>query len=168
MSCDFMRRSSSQAPLIESHISTVRAVRTARAFSRAISMQLRIEEGLFGLKARKSRTVASLGDVVEALELVKVAGDQNRAFPLVALAAVARGQRREAQRRVEDPRNEIGALRVARHPVEIVGRAGQHGGLHRYANAPGNWFSHRAPMCPWSPRLGSSSRQASLPSARRA
>ena len=107
------------------------------------------------------------GDVVEALELVKVAGDQNRAFPFVAFAAVARGQRREAQRRVEDPRNEIGALRVARHPVEIVGRAGQHGGLHRYANAPGNWFSHRAPMCPWSPRLGSSSRQANLPSARR-
>ncbi len=54
-----MRRSSSQAPLIASHISTVSAVRTERAFSRAVSMQVRIEDGLFGEKARKSRTVSS-------------------------------------------------------------------------------------------------------------
>ena len=36
--------SSSQMPLMVSHISVVSAVRTARALSRAISKQLRIEE----------------------------------------------------------------------------------------------------------------------------
>ena len=35
-----------------SHISLVSAVRTARALARAISMQLRIEDGLSGEKAR--------------------------------------------------------------------------------------------------------------------
>ena len=42
-----------------SHISVVSAVRTLRAFSRALSMQERIEDGLCGLKARKSHTVAA-------------------------------------------------------------------------------------------------------------
>src|SRR5262245_38579472 len=53
------RLSSSQVPLIASHISTVRAVRTARALVRATSRQLRIEEGLALEKHRKSVTVSS-------------------------------------------------------------------------------------------------------------
>src|SRR6516225_3549554 len=54
------RLSSSQVPLMASHISTVRAVRTARALPRAISKQLRMEEGLALEKQRKSVTVSSL------------------------------------------------------------------------------------------------------------
>ena len=42
-----------------SHISMVSAVRTERAFRRAVSMQLRIEDGLLGEKARNSVTVSS-------------------------------------------------------------------------------------------------------------
>src|SRR5215470_6821161 len=53
------RLSSSQVPLIASHISTVSAVRTARALVRAISKQLRIEDGLVVEKQRKSVTVSS-------------------------------------------------------------------------------------------------------------
>ena len=58
------RLSSSQVPLIASHISTVSAVRTARALVRAVSKQLRIEEGLSGEKARKSVTVSSFASVI--------------------------------------------------------------------------------------------------------
>ena len=43
-----------------SHISTVSAVRTARAFERASSKQERIEEVLAVEKARKSVTFSSL------------------------------------------------------------------------------------------------------------
>ena len=43
-----------------SHISTVSAVRTARALERASSKQERIEEGLAVEKARKSVTFSSL------------------------------------------------------------------------------------------------------------
>ena len=46
-----------------SHISMVSAVRTARALLRALSKQLRIEEGLLGEKARKSVTVSSLASL---------------------------------------------------------------------------------------------------------
>ena len=53
------RLSSSQVPLIASHISTVSAVRTARALVRATSKQLRIEDGLAVEKQRKSVTVSS-------------------------------------------------------------------------------------------------------------
>src|SRR5260370_38237831 len=53
------RLSSSQVPLMASHISTVSAVRTARALLRAISKQLRIDEGLAEEKHRKSMTVSS-------------------------------------------------------------------------------------------------------------
>src|SRR5215470_2193038 len=53
------RLSSSQVPLIASHISMVSAVRTARALVRATSKQLRIDEGLAGEKARNSVTVCS-------------------------------------------------------------------------------------------------------------
>src|SRR6202020_2328252 len=51
--------SSSQALLMVSHISIVSAVRTERALRRAVSMQLRIEEGLSGENARNSVTVSS-------------------------------------------------------------------------------------------------------------
>jgi hypothetical protein len=54
------RLSSSQVPLIASHISTVSVVRTARALVRAISKQERIEEGLAAEKHRKSVTVSSV------------------------------------------------------------------------------------------------------------
>ena len=50
-------------PLIESHISTVSAVRTARALVRATSKQLRIEEGLSVEKQRKSVTVSSVASL---------------------------------------------------------------------------------------------------------
>ena len=53
------RLSSSQVPLIASHISMVSAVRTARALVRAISKQLRIEDGLAVEKHRNSVTVSS-------------------------------------------------------------------------------------------------------------
>jgi hypothetical protein len=43
-----------------SHISTVRAVRTARALVRASSKQLRIDAGLAVEKQRNSVTVSSL------------------------------------------------------------------------------------------------------------
>ena len=46
-----------------SHISVVSAVRTARALWRAVSRQLRIEEGLPVEKARKSMTVSSFASV---------------------------------------------------------------------------------------------------------
>ena len=54
------RLSSSQVPLMASHISMVSAVRTARALWRATSKQLRIDDGLSGENARKSVTVSSL------------------------------------------------------------------------------------------------------------
>src|SRR6476660_1297303 len=53
------RLSSSQAPLIASHISTVSAVRTARALVRATSKQLRIEDGFEVENARYSVTFSS-------------------------------------------------------------------------------------------------------------
>ena len=43
-----------------SHISPVSAVRTEREFSRAFSMQLRIEDGLAGENDRYSTTLCSL------------------------------------------------------------------------------------------------------------
>jgi hypothetical protein len=51
--------SSIQAPLMVSHISPVSAVRTEREFSRAFSMQLRIEDGLAVEKDRYSTTFLS-------------------------------------------------------------------------------------------------------------
>jgi hypothetical protein len=42
-----------------SHISVVSAVRTERELSRAASMQLRIDDGLAGEKARYSTTACS-------------------------------------------------------------------------------------------------------------
>ena len=42
-----------------SHISLVSAVRTEREFSRAFSMQLRIDEGLVGENDRYSTTLCS-------------------------------------------------------------------------------------------------------------
>ena len=47
------RLSSSQVPLIASHISTVSAVRTARALVRASSKQLRIDDGVGGREAEE-------------------------------------------------------------------------------------------------------------------
>src|SRR5215213_4290468 len=55
--------SSSQVPLIASHISMVSAVRTERALERATSKQERIEDGLSGEKARKSVTVCSFASL---------------------------------------------------------------------------------------------------------
>ncbi len=52
--------SSFQASLIRSHISVVRAVRTARPLARAVDRQEWIEDGLSGSKARKSRTLRSV------------------------------------------------------------------------------------------------------------
>ena len=49
-----------------SHISTVSAVRTARALLRAISKQLRIDDGLSVENARKSVTVSSLASACTA------------------------------------------------------------------------------------------------------
>ncbi len=46
-----------------SHISMVSAVRTARALSRALSKQLRIDDGLLVEKARNSVTVSSLASL---------------------------------------------------------------------------------------------------------
>ena len=46
-----------------SQVSVVSAVRTARALVRAISMQLRIEEGLSVEKARNSETFSSLASL---------------------------------------------------------------------------------------------------------
>src|SRR5260370_40734708 len=51
--------SSSQILLIVSHISVVSAVRTASAFSRAISKQLRIEGGFLAENTKKFVTVSS-------------------------------------------------------------------------------------------------------------
>src|SRR5690606_29546879 len=51
------RRTSYQALLMESHISPVSAVRTARALVRAVSTQFLIDAGLAGEKARNSVTV---------------------------------------------------------------------------------------------------------------
>ena len=48
-----------QAELMVSHISEVSAVRNERELSRAFSIQLRIEEGLFGENDRKSTTLRS-------------------------------------------------------------------------------------------------------------
>src|SRR5215510_12402460 len=59
------RLSSSQAPLMASHISTVSAVRTARALVRASSKQLRIDDGLALEKHRNSVTVSSLASLWE-------------------------------------------------------------------------------------------------------
>ena len=50
--------SSSQALLMVSHISAVRAVRTCRALRRAMRRQLRIEVGLRFEKARNRVTLA--------------------------------------------------------------------------------------------------------------
>ena len=61
--------SSSQVPLIASHISIVSAVRTERALERATSKQERIEEGLSGEKARKSVTVCSFASLWAAKKL---------------------------------------------------------------------------------------------------
>src|SRR5436309_15742143 len=55
--------SSSQVPLIASHISIVSAVRTERAFERAASKHERMDEGLSGEKARKSVTVCSFASL---------------------------------------------------------------------------------------------------------
>src|ERR1700733_9831780 len=52
--------SSSQAPLMASHISMVSAVRTARALSRAFTKQLRMEDGLLVENAKNSVTVSSV------------------------------------------------------------------------------------------------------------
>ena len=46
-----------------SQVSVVRAVRTERAFWRAISMQLRIEDGFSVEKVKNSATFSSLASV---------------------------------------------------------------------------------------------------------
>src|SRR5258708_13325065 len=51
--------SSIQALLMVSHISLVSAVRTEREFSRAFSMQLRIDDGLDGDNDKYSTTLCS-------------------------------------------------------------------------------------------------------------
>src|ERR1700754_85200 len=56
-----------QAPLIASHSSTVRAVRTERALVRARVRQAVIDEALSGAKARYSRTDFSVGARPSAL-----------------------------------------------------------------------------------------------------
>jgi hypothetical protein len=51
---------SSQAPLIDSHISEVSEPRTARAFCRAFSKHLRIETGLASEWTRNSMTFSGV------------------------------------------------------------------------------------------------------------
>src|SRR5271170_387582 len=63
-------RSSSQAPLMVSHISMVSAVRTARAFKRALSKQLRIDDGLPVENAKNSVTVSSFASAWTAKKAV--------------------------------------------------------------------------------------------------
>ena len=57
-----------------SHISTVSAVRTARALTRAISKQLRIDDGLVVEKARKSVTVSSFASELTAKKALATGG----------------------------------------------------------------------------------------------
>src|SRR5215207_11487525 len=64
-------RNSCQVLLMESHISMVSAVRTARALARAASKQLRIDDELAGENDRNSVTVFSFAFSCTALKAAR-------------------------------------------------------------------------------------------------
>src|SRR5262249_49265007 len=146
------RLSSSQVPLMASHISTVSAVRTARALVRAISKQLRMEEGLAVEKQRKSVTASSFASVspvgMGGEKWWDRAGGGARRFPLVGRADIGEWQRGEALRDLEDACEIFRALHVTRKPVKIIGGTREH---WAYRNVV---VIDPAPTCPWYRRPG--------------
>ena len=58
--------------------------------------------------------------------LVGARGDQH-ALPFVLRGGIGLGQGGDAAGGLDQPGEEIGALQIARDPVEIVGGAGEHG-----------------------------------------
>src|SRR5262245_45994985 len=107
-----------------SHISLVSAVRTDRALTRAVSMQLRIEEGLVGEKARNSVTVSSFG--IGGEESRAAASCRDRRFPFVRRAHVSERERSHPVSGFEDAGEIFRALDITGEPVKIVGGARQH------------------------------------------
>src|SRR5262249_23354223 len=142
------RLSSSQVPLMASHISTVSAVRTARALVRAISKQLRMEEGLAVEKQRKSVTASSFAPARGGANGWAPPGGATRRFPFVGRADIGERQRREALRDLEDACEIFRALHVTREPVEIIGGTREH---WAYRNVV---VIDPAPPCPLSRRPG--------------
>src|SRR5262249_8027813 len=126
------RLSSSQVPLMASHISTVSAVRTARALVRAISKQLRMEEGLAvgggggGRKAEKSGAALLVRLGRGGGKGGVPAGGGARRFPFVGRADIGEWQRGEALRDLEDACEIFRALHVTRKPVKIIGGTREH------------------------------------------
>src|SRR5262249_26524322 len=118
------RLSSSQVPLMASHISTVSAVRTARALVRAISKQLRMEEGadgggVGGREAEKGGARLLVRSGMGGGKCRGAAGGGARRFPFVGRADIGERQRGEALRDLEDACEIFRALHVTREPVEI-------------------------------------------------
>jgi hypothetical protein len=98
-----------------SHISTVSAVRTARAVVR-----------VRGGEAQKIRDRFLVRLRVVGGERVGAASGRDRRFPFVGGADISERQRGEALRYLENAREVFRALDVTRKPVEVIGGAGQH------------------------------------------
>jgi hypothetical protein len=103
--------------LIASHISTVSAVRTLRAFSRAVWMHERIEENYAGGEASEwASALASAADGEVFRQHYDSVNEHTG---------------------VEQAGDEVGALGVAREPVQVVGGAGEHGNSRQVVSGAG-------------------------------
>ena len=100
-----------------SHISTVSAVRTARALVRANSMQLRMLDEIALVESEIGDDIGFVGgfEMVEK-GLVGARGDQH-ALPFVLRRGIGLGQSRDAAGGFDQAGEEVGALQIARDPV---------------------------------------------------
>ena len=120
--------SSSQASLMPSHTSVGSRSRTLRAFSRARLTQATMLSGLSRPKVRNHGTLRSSARRWVTQEAVVVARDPHERLPHQAAAgAVGRvALQGRGLAHLEQAREVLGALEVARRPVERLGDPGQH------------------------------------------
>ena len=117
--------------MICSHISLETYSRTVRAFSRARTMQEKMECGFFLSNATKSTTVVRVGLGVERVEEVVLLEGIDDRLPMLAhrLVGLVLEVQHELEVHIQDPGVVLGPFDVAAHPIERVGDPAQHAGV---------------------------------------
>src|ERR1700731_35645 len=118
-------RNSSQALLMESHISMVSAVRTARVEARGFDA-IADRGWIVGGEGEEFRHRLLVSLRIGGEERFGAAGGGDCGFPFVGFAHIGERQRGQPQRGVEDARQIFRALAITGERVKVIGGARQH------------------------------------------